>query len=215
MPNPLLEEHAVCHWWGNTCSIERATVSSKDWLGSAQRRCGLVGQSACLVNRRSWVQIPAVPETFYLTLPEETSQGINTLLFIYLKNSTRSQRQSPGFQTPQIPHVRECESICGEQAQSWKTPHPNPNSLRIYCQPPRTRHSWTPSYLLSSSVWGAWTLLWSQVNILRLTMIEYWLDDFLDECLISWKNNTNVKSVKAPSSINRPSSPHKNTIHTG
>ena len=25
------------------------------------RCCGLVGQSACLVNRRSWVQIPAVP----------------------------------------------------------------------------------------------------------------------------------------------------------
>ena len=26
------------------------------------RRCGLVGQSTCLVNRRSWVQIPAVPQ---------------------------------------------------------------------------------------------------------------------------------------------------------
>lgn len=37
------------------------------------RCCGLVGQSACLVNRRSWVQIPAAPftsshDTFTATL---------------------------------------------------------------------------------------------------------------------------------------------------
>ena len=38
---------------------------------STSRRCGLVGQSACLVNRRSWVQIPAVPhlEALCLVIP--------------------------------------------------------------------------------------------------------------------------------------------------
>lgn len=27
----------------------------------SRRRCGLAGQSTCLVNRGSWVQVPAVP----------------------------------------------------------------------------------------------------------------------------------------------------------
>ena len=36
--------------------------------GRWHRRCGLVGQSACLVNRRSWVQLPAVPQVLLAML---------------------------------------------------------------------------------------------------------------------------------------------------
>ena len=46
--------------------------------------CGLVGQSACLVNRRSWVQIPAVP------FPQSSVVFVSLLILLIIISASLS-----------------------------------------------------------------------------------------------------------------------------
>ena len=76
-PHYLVWLDLYCPHQDNSCSYSlfyqmsvsslHLTPGNVTLLPCCRRRCGLAGQSVCLVNRRSWVQIPAVPQLITFT----------------------------------------------------------------------------------------------------------------------------------------------------
>ena len=79
------------------------------------RCCGLVGESACLVNRRSWVQIPAVP------FPQSSVAFVSLLILLIIISASLSCHI---VSVHQFCHRKWCCGLVGQSAclvnrRSW------------------------------------------------------------------------------------------------
>ena len=95
--------------------------------------CGLVGQSACLVNRRSWVQIPAVP------FPQSSVAFVSLLILLIIISASLSCHI---VSVHQFCHRKWCCGLVGQSAclvnrRSWvQIPAvPFPQSSVVFVSP--------------------------------------------------------------------------------